>query len=118
MRSYIVSFSLPSNVREMNALPLACSHAPFTCGVSQPARLCRLKGIVNEAKEFEAHRSFLAGLSYRMLGSVAEAEDVVQDAYLRWAQADTSTIEHPRAYLARVVTRLCLDCMKSATSRC
>jgi RNA polymerase sigma-70 factor (ECF subfamily) len=70
-----------------------------------------------EANDFEAHRSFLAGLAYRMLGSVAEAEDVVQDAYLRWAQADTSTIAHPRAYLARVVTRLCLDRMKSATSR-
>ena len=71
----------------------------------------------SEAKDFEAHRSFLAGLAYRMLGSVAEAEDVVQDAYLRWAQSDASTIAHPRAYLARVVTRLCLDRMKSATSR-
>ncbi len=67
--------------------------------------------------DFEAHRSFLAGLAYRMLGSVAEAEDVVQDAYLRWARSDASTIAHPRAYLARVVTRLCLDRMKSATSR-
>ena len=71
----------------------------------------------SEAKDFEAHRSFLAGLAYRMLGSVAEAEDVVQDAYLRWAQSDASTVVHPRAFLARVVTRLCLDRMKSATSR-
>jgi DNA-directed RNA polymerase specialized sigma24 family protein len=71
----------------------------------------------SDAKDFEAHRSFLAGLAYRMLGSIAEAEDVVQDAYLRWADADASTIVHPRAYLARVVTRLCLDRMKSATSR-
>ena len=70
-----------------------------------------------EAKDFEAHRSFLAGLAYRMLGSIAEAEDVVQDAYLRWAHSDPSTIVHPRAYLARVVTRLCLDRMNSATSR-
>jgi RNA polymerase sigma-70 factor (ECF subfamily) len=70
-----------------------------------------------EAKDFEAHRSFLGGLAYRMLGSIAEAEDVVQDAYLRWAKADASTIAHPRAYLARVVTRLCLDRLKSATSR-
>jgi len=52
-----------------------------------------------------------------MLGSLAEAEDVVQDAYLRWAKSDSSTIAHPRAYLARVVTRLCLDRMKSATAR-
>jgi RNA polymerase sigma-70 factor (ECF subfamily) len=71
----------------------------------------------SDAKDFEVHRSFLAGLAYRMLGSIAEAEDVVQDAYLRWAQADPSTIAHPRAYLAQVVTRLCLDRMKSATAR-
>jgi RNA polymerase sigma-70 factor (ECF subfamily) len=70
-----------------------------------------------EAEDFQAHRPFLAGLAYRMLGSVAEAEDVVQDAYLRWAQCDASTVAHPRAFLARVVTRLCLDRMKSATSR-
>jgi len=67
--------------------------------------------------DFEPHRPFLAGLAYRMLGSLAEAEDVVQDAFLRWAQSDASAIAHPRAYLARVVTRLCLDRMKSATSR-
>jgi RNA polymerase sigma-70 factor, ECF subfamily len=71
----------------------------------------------SDAKDFEAHRSFIAGLAYRMLGSIAEADDVVQDAFIRWAQSDTSTVAHPRAYLARVVTRLCLDRMKSATSR-
>lgn len=71
----------------------------------------------SEAKDFEAHRSFLAGLAYRMLGSIAEAEDVVQDAYLRWAHSDASAVAHPRAFLARVVTRLCLDRMKSASSR-
>ena len=59
----------------------------------------------SEGKDFEAHRSFLAGLAYRMLGSIAEAEDVVQDAYLRWAQADAPTIVNPRAYLARVADR-------------
>lgn len=71
----------------------------------------------SQATDFEAHRSFLAGLAYRMLGSLAEADDVVQDAYLRWAQVDTSAVAEPQAYLARVVTRLCLDRMKSATSR-
>src|SRR5215510_12562559 len=67
--------------------------------------------------EFEQHRSFLVGLAYRMLGSVADAEDIVQDAFLRWREQDHSTIERPRAYLARVVSRLCLDRMKSATAR-
>ncbi len=67
--------------------------------------------------DFEAHRSFLVGLAYRMLGSVAEAEDIVQDAYLRWAAADRTAIASPRAYLARIVARLCLDRMKSAVHR-
>ena len=67
--------------------------------------------------DFEEHRSFLVGLAYRMLGSVADAEDVVQDAFLRWGTVDQSAVEHPRAYLARVVSRLCLDRMKSASVR-
>ena len=67
--------------------------------------------------EFESHRSFLVGVAYRMLGSVAEAEDVAQDAYVRWSQVDRETVAEPRAYLARVVSRLCLDRMKSAVAR-
>lgn len=67
--------------------------------------------------DFEPHRRFLVGLAYRMLGSVAEAEDVVQDAYLRWTDTDRAAVAHPRAYLARVVSRLCLDRMKSAAVR-
>jgi RNA polymerase sigma-70 factor (ECF subfamily) len=69
------------------------------------------------AADFEPHRGFLAGLAYRMLGSVAEAEDVVQDAFLRWRDVDRGAIAEPRAYLARVVSRLCLDRMKSASHR-
>jgi RNA polymerase sigma-70 factor, ECF subfamily len=64
--------------------------------------------------DFEVHRRALIGLAYRMLGSRAEAEDIVQDAYLRWHGADRAAIEHPRRYLGTVVTRLCLDRMKSA----
>jgi RNA polymerase sigma-70 factor (ECF subfamily) len=71
----------------------------------------------NAAGEFETHRQALTGLAYRMLGSRAEAEDVVQDAYLRWHTADRATIEQPRRYLGTVVTRLCLDRMKSAQAR-
>jgi RNA polymerase sigma-70 factor (ECF subfamily) len=66
---------------------------------------------------FDSHREFLVGLAYRMLGSVAEAEDVVQDAFLRWRDVDHDAVANPRAYLARVVSRLCLDRMKSAVSR-
>jgi DNA-directed RNA polymerase specialized sigma24 family protein len=70
-----------------------------------------------DVQSFEAHRRSLIGLAYRMLGSRAEAEDVVQDAYLRWHAADRTAIVEPRSYLGTVVTRLCLDRMKSATAR-
>ncbi len=73
--------------------------------------------MIESADDFEPHRRFLAGLAYRMLGSVAEAEDVVQDAFLRWRDVERATIAQPRAYLARVVSRLCLDRMKSAVAR-
>ena len=71
----------------------------------------------NGVQSFEAHRRALTGLAYRMLGSRADAEDVVQDAYLRWHAADHAQIEEPRRYLGTVVTRLCLDRMKSAKAR-
>src|SRR5262249_7729931 len=67
--------------------------------------------------DFEPHRQFLSGLAYRMLGSFADAEDVVQDAFLRWSATDHGAVQNPRAFLARIVSRLCLDRMKSAASR-
>src|SRR5262247_7745 len=70
-----------------------------------------------DAASFETHRRALTGLAYRMLGSRAEAEDIVQEAYLRWHAADRKAIEEPRRYLGTVVTRLCLDRMKSAQAR-
>ena len=70
-----------------------------------------------EVAAFETHRRALMGLAYRMLGSRAEAEDVVQDAYLRWHTADHAAINEPRRYLGTVVTRLCLNRMKSAQAR-
>jgi RNA polymerase sigma-70 factor (ECF subfamily) len=73
--------------------------------------------VSDAASTFEPHRRFLVGVAYRMLGSVAEAEDVIQDSFLRWEGADRSPIDEPRAYLARVVTRLCLDRLKSARAR-
>jgi RNA polymerase sigma-70 factor (ECF subfamily) len=66
--------------------------------------------------DFEAQRPRLLRLAYRMLGSVAEAEDIVQDAWLRWDRVEES-VDAPAAYLTRVVTRLCLDQMKSARAR-
>jgi RNA polymerase sigma-70 factor (ECF subfamily) len=69
------------------------------------------------AGSFDPLRQKLTRLAYRMLGSVAEAEDVVQDAFLRWLDADRDAVREPEAFLRRVVTRLCLDVLKSARRR-
>ncbi len=66
--------------------------------------------------DFEAERPRLLRLGYRMLGSVSEAEDIVQEAWLRWA-ARPESVDTPAAYLTRIVTRLCLDQLKSARAR-
>ncbi|MEU9088339.1 RNA polymerase sigma-70 factor [Streptomyces sp. NPDC048357] len=66
---------------------------------------------------FEEHRPRMFGIAYRMLGSAAEAEDTVQDAYLRWAAADRADVGHPGAWLAKVVTNLCLNHLTSARVR-
>jgi RNA polymerase sigma-70 factor (ECF subfamily) len=63
------------------------------------------------------HASSLRALAYRMLGSRAEAEDIVQEAWLRWAQVDEATVQHAGAYLSRLVTNLCLDKLGSAAAR-
>lgn len=68
----------------------------------------------NAAADFDPLRPKLTRIAYRMLGSVADAEDVVQDAFIRWLGADRTTIREPEAFLRRVVTRLCLDQIKSA----
>lgn len=67
--------------------------------------------------EFEEHRRFLTALAYRMLGSLADAQDIVQDAFLRWHGATQTEVASPRAWLGTTVTRLCLDLMKSARAR-
>ena len=63
---------------------------------------------------FETHRGRLFALAYRMLGRVSEAEDVVQDAFLRWLAADRAGVERPGAWLATAATRLCLDRLRAA----
>jgi RNA polymerase sigma factor (sigma-70 family) len=66
---------------------------------------------------FEANRHRLASLAYRLLGSAADAEDAVQDAFLRWQAAKREHIEVPEAWLTKVVTNLSLDRLRSAKSR-
>ncbi len=66
------------------------------------------------ALQFNQWRRYLTGVAYRMLGSVTEAEDVVQDAYLRWRDADHPSVTDVRSYLTTVTSRLCLDRLKAA----
>ncbi|MGN6680480.1 MAG: RNA polymerase sigma-70 factor [Streptosporangiaceae bacterium] len=66
---------------------------------------------------FREHRSELFGIAYRMLGSVADAEDILQDAWLKWSAVDISGVDQPRAYLARTVTNLSLNKLKSAAAQ-
>jgi RNA polymerase sigma-70 factor (ECF subfamily) len=65
------------------------------------------------AAVFDPLRPFLIRVAYRMLGAVADAEDVVQDAFLRWLDVDRDVVREPAAFLRRIVTRLCLDRLKS-----
>ena len=66
------------------------------------------------ATSFDPLRPRLVRVAYRMLGSVADAEDVVQEAFIRWMRTERKDIREPEAFLRRVVTRLCLDQLKSA----
>jgi len=66
---------------------------------------------------FEEHRPVLMGVAYRMLGRVSDAEDVVQEAWLRWSRADRDAVRAPRGYLVRVTTRLAVDRLRQAQAR-
>ncbi|MFK4104122.1 RNA polymerase sigma-70 factor [Streptomyces sp. NPDC019531] len=70
-----------------------------------------------ETDVFEEHRPVLMGVAYRMLGRVSDAEDVVQEAWLRWSAADRSEVREPRAYLVRVTTRLAIDRLRQVKAR-
>jgi RNA polymerase sigma-70 factor, ECF subfamily len=66
---------------------------------------------------FEEQRPMLFGIAYRMLASVADAEDILQDTWLKWSAVDVGTLDQPRAYLARTVTNLSINRLKSAAVR-
>ncbi|PSL08538.1 RNA polymerase sigma-70 factor (ECF subfamily) [Haloactinopolyspora alba] len=65
--------------------------------------------MTDAAVDVLAHRAMLLGLAYRLLGSAGDAEDVMQDVYLRWRDVDRDQVREPRRYLSRMVTRLALD---------
>ena len=73
--------------------------------------------MVNPAETFEPYRRRLRGLAYRMLGSMADAEDAVQEAYLRWHGTDRDQVADPKAFLMTTTARFCLDLLSSARRR-
>jgi RNA polymerase sigma-70 factor (ECF subfamily) len=91
--------------RKNPASPFDVSFAPF----------CEILAVMSDV--FSENRSLLFGIAYRMLGRVADAEDVVQDAFLRWQQQDRSRIRQPVAWLTTTVTRLCIDHLRLARTQ-
>src|SRR5215510_16602215 len=91
------------------------------CGCRQGR--CSGRGLMSGAEYadaaaiFDPLRSKLMRVAYRMLGSVTDAEDVLQEAFIRWMGADRAAVYEPEAFLRRTVTRLCLDQLKSARSQ-
>lgn len=69
------------------------------------------------ARQFEQHRGYLMAVAYRMLGTLADAEDAVQETYLRFARVQVEEIQEPRGWLTTVLSRVCLDSIGSARSR-
>jgi RNA polymerase sigma-70 factor (ECF subfamily) len=68
-------------------------------------------------ERFNEHRNLLTGVAYRILGSAADAEDVVQEAWLRWSEVDSAEIGNPKAYLVRATTNLAIDRLRRVKSR-
>ena len=88
-------------------------NAPSAIFTARPGYAGAVAGI----EEFEQHRRYLGAVAYRLLGSVHDAQDAVQEAWLRWSAVDASAVQDPRAYLTTVVTRLCYDQLGSARAR-
>jgi RNA polymerase sigma-70 factor (ECF subfamily) len=71
----------------------------------------------SDIETFESYRPLLFSIAYRMLGSAMDAEDIVQETYLRYQNAKKQDIQSPKAYLATITTRLCLDYLKSVKTQ-
>jgi RNA polymerase sigma-70 factor, ECF subfamily len=73
--------------------------------------------VADSSGHFERERRHLFGVAYRLLGTVSDAEDAVQDTFLRWEQADQGAVDNPGGWLTTVITRLCIDQLRSARAR-
>ena len=103
-----------ANADQANAVHANAAEANAVNAHAGPANADHAHAVTPDAAAFEAHRSLLFSIAYRMLGSASEAEDVVQDAWLRYAASAPADLRSLKAWLGTVVTRLCLDRLKSA----
>lgn len=69
---------------------------------------------MSDLEAFNQHRSLLFAIAYRMLGTVTDAEDMVQETFLRWQQTTAATVKSAKTYLSTIITRLCIDHLRSA----
>src|SRR5882757_6391020 len=76
-----------------------------------------LEGTPDPLRTFNEYRSLLFSIAYRMLGTVADAEDMLQDAFIRWQQAARDEIRSPKAFLVTIVSRLCINHLQSARAQ-
>jgi RNA polymerase sigma factor (sigma-70 family) len=103
----------PAAASLADASPAAASLADASPAGAGPAGV----GAASATEEFVRHRPMLRGLAYRLVGSLHDADDVLQEAYLRWAGADRSAVAEPRRYLTRVVARLATDHLRARQRR-
>jgi RNA polymerase sigma-70 factor, ECF subfamily len=96
---------------------MAAAGEVLTQAVSRPHSDAKTSTTDDGLSAFVGVRSRLFAIAYRMLGSAAEAEDIVQDAWLRWQTTDRSVVRDPHAFLAATTTRLCINVVQSARSR-
>ena len=79
--------------------------------------LCECAGLSDAVKTFDANRRALFGVAYRMLSSVADAEDIVQETWIRWQRTDRSKVQEPAAFLTTIATRLSINVLQSSRVR-
>src|SRR5699024_8056752 len=101
-----------------HAVALQLCGGPREPGILRRVRAAA-RSIVGDmtADEFTAHRGLLLTIAYEIHGSVSDAEDVVQESWIRWNDADRAGVREPRAYLARVVTRQALNRLRTIARR-
>src|SRR5262249_56639566 len=94
-----------------------CGELPPHRGGGRAYHVSSTSGTPDPTASFELYRRRLLGLAYRMLGSLADAEDAVQETYVRWHGTKRDKVADPRAFLMTTTTRICLDALKSARAR-